>query len=244
MRNLIKQTFFCAAFSSILFVSCNSIGNNNTVRGDGNVIKHEVSIGVYDEIKIEGAADIVYQSKPDEAAFLEIEADDNIVPLVEVEVKGKTLNIKVKESINPSRFTIHTNSPTLKRIECKGASNIDLKGSIIGEDIKAEMKGTGNLTAENLGYKKGEFKIQGAGNMTIGGQIQKAKYEISGTGDIDAITLVATELECKLKGTGNMNVNVTDKMEIEISGTGNVSYKGNPQITKQKIKGLGSVRVL
>lgn len=226
-----------------LQTSCGGSGDG-AVRGDGNIVKHEIAVEVYNEIKVEGAIDVVYQSKPDEAAFLEVEADDNIIPLIDIRVKRNTLEIKARESINPSRFIVYTNSPSLKYIESKGASKILLKGIISGDRLKVEMKGTGDVTAENLVFDQGEFKMQGTGDMHLAGQIVKAKYEISGAGDINASDLVVDNLECRLKGVGNMQVNVTDKISIEINGTGNVSYKGNPQITKQKIKGAGTVRVM
>jgi hypothetical protein len=229
----------------MIWPACGNSGKKKSpARSAGTAVKHEISVGIYDEIKVEGAIDVIYTSKPDDAAFLEVEADDNIIPLADIKVKGHTLQIKARESINPNRFVIYTNSPSLKYIESKGASNITLEGPVAGDDLKVEMKGTGRLKVDNAIYEKAEFKLEGAGGMDIAGQVRKAKYEIAGTGDIDAAGLSTDQLECKIKGRGNMQVNAIDKLSIEISGTGDVSYKGNPQITKQKIKGTGTVRVM
>lgn len=232
--------------SFLCLISCKeSTGSNRkNINGDAVVEKHEIAIAIYNEIKVEGAIDVIYEAQPDEAAFLEVEADESIIPLVDVKVKGKTLHIKARESINPSRFTVYTNSPSLKYIESKGASKVRLNGTIEGKDIKIELKGTGDFKAENLIYEKGEFKLEGSGDMEMGGEISKAKYEISGNGNMAATDMATTELECKIKGTGNMEVNATEKMSIEIGGNGNISYKGKPQITKQKIKGAGTVKPL
>lgn len=233
--------------SALCLISCGETGGSGSkraVKGDSQIVKHEIEVNIYNEIKVEGAIDVVYESKPDEAAFLEVEADENIIPLVDIKVKGRTLNVKARESINPSRFTVYTNSPSLKQVESKGASNVSVKGTTVGDELKIEMKGTGNFDAENLIYKKGEFKLQGSGHMEMGGQITKAKYEINGNGNISAESLITDELECKIKGTGNMDVNAVEKMSVEIGGIGDISYKGNPRITKQKIKGTGTVKVL
>lgn len=226
--------------AAVAFTSC----KGKPVQGDGNVISHEIPIDIYSEIKVEGAIDIVYNAKPDEAAYLRIEADDNIIPLIDVKVKGRTLTVKARESINPSRFILYTHSPSLKYIESKGASNIKLQGAVAGDELKIEMKGTGNFTADNLIYDKAEFQLKGAGNMEMGGQAHKAKIEISGTGDVKAAELTVNELEANIKGAGNIELNALDKLSIDIKGKGNVSYKGNPQITKQNIKGAGTVKVL
>ncbi len=238
MKTMIRTIAYICCM--VALASCNSKG----VQGDGNVVTHEIPVDIYSEIRVEGAFDVIYEAKPDEAAYLRVEADDNIIPLVDIKTKGRSLNIKAKESINPSRFVVYTNSPSLKYVESKGASNVTLKGSIAGTELKVEMKGVGNFNAENIIYEKAEFKLQGANEIAVAGQCHKAKIELSGTGDIKAANLPVDELECNLKGSGNMEVNAIEKMSIEIKGKGTIAYKGNPQITKQNIKGAGAVKVL
>ena len=235
--NIIYIISVCSILSSI-FASC----GNNGVKGDGNVISQEIPVEIYNEIKADGALDLVYESKPDEAAYLRVEADDNILPLLEIKVKGKTLNIRAKESINPSRFAIYTNSPTIKYVESKGAASIHLTGHIEGKELKVKLKGAGDLKADNIAFEKAEFFLEGAGNMDLSGEAGKAKLEISGNGDINSGGLQVGELECHIKGNGDMDVNATDKLSIEIKGKGNLTYKGKPQITKQNIKGAGTVK--
>ncbi|MDU1903502.1 MAG: head GIN domain-containing protein [Dysgonomonas sp.] len=225
---------------SLFFISC----KEKTVQGDGNVIRHEIEVDIYNEIKVSGAIDVVYEAKPDEAAFLEVEADDNIIPLIDIKVKGRTLHIQARESINPSRFIVYTNSPSLKYIETKGASKIKMLGAVAGDEFKLDLKGTGDFVAENLVFEKAEFKLNGSANMEVAGQVDKAKFEIAGNGNIKATDLSINDVECKIKGNGDLEVHAIEKMSIDISGRGNLSYKGNPQIKKQKIKGAGTVKVL
>lgn len=240
MKTTIRTIVYSCCFAALALVSC----KGKAVEGDGNVVAHEIPVDIYSEIRVEGAFDVIYEAKPDETAYLRVEADDNIIPLVDIKTKGRSLNIKARESINPSRFVVYTNSPNLKYVESKGASNVTLKGSIAGSELKVEMKGVGDLKAENLVYEKAEFKLQGANEMNLAGQCHKAKIELSGTGDIKASGLAVDELECNLKGSGNIEVNAVEKLSIDIKGKGEIAYKGNPQITKQKIKGAGTVRVL
>jgi len=233
------KIFTASLFVCILaFTSC----FNKGVKGDGNVISQEIPVGIYEEIKVEGALDLTYEAKPDEAAYLRVEADDNIIPLLDIKVKGKTLNIKAKESINPSRFAIFTNSPSLKYVESKGASTIHLSGHVEGRELKVKLKGIGNIKTDHILYEKAEFILEGSGDMELGGEAAKAKLEISGNGDIHSSGLQVGQLECQIKGNGNMTVNAVEKLSVEIKGRGNITYKGSPQITKQEIKGAGTVQ--
>lgn len=225
-------------FTLLILVSC----KNKPVQGDGDVISKEIPVDIYNEIRVEGAMDIIYEAKPDEAAYLRVEADDNIIPLLDIETKKNKLTIKVRESINPSRFLIYTNSPSLKYVENKGASNIHLTGAIAGDEFKLDQRGIGDFKADNLVFTKAEFYLRGSGNMTLGGDVSNSKMEISGNGDIKAENFKVKELNCSIKGNGDITVDVTDKLSVEIKGNGEVTYLGSPQITKQKINGSGVVK--
>lgn len=226
----------------ICFVLISTACGDKTVKGNGDIISQEIEVDIYDKIKIEGALDLIYEAKPDEAGYLKVEADGNIIPLLDINVKRRTLNIKAKESINPSRFTVYTNSPTLKYVESKGASTVYLKNAVAGDELKVELKGVGHFKADRLMYEKAEFYLRGAGDMAIGGQMDKCKLEIGGNGNIEAQDLEVREMNCLIKGNGDMSVYPTEKLSLEIKGNGDINYKGNPQITKQKIKGSGMVR--
>ncbi len=236
--NTTVRTLFLLIIS-IAGTGCNNSGK--TEPGTEDLISKELPVEIYNQIKIEGAIDLNYECKPDEASYFRVEADDNILPLLDAKVKKETLIIKAKESINPARFTIYTNSPSLKYVETKGASVVNLNGSVSGQKIKIEQKGIGNITAEDLIFDKAEFYLRGSGNLILGGQIEKSKMEITGNGNIQAFELTVDELECRLNGNGNMEIHAADKLSIEIKGNGNLFYKGDPQITKQKIKGAGTV---
>lgn len=241
MKTTVKIFYLAICCSIGIFAtSCNP----KQTKGDGNVISKEIPIDIYNQIEVEGAVDIEYEAKPDEAAYLRIEADDNIIALIELKSKGGKLSIKVEDNIIPSRFVVHTNSPSLKAVESKGNSIVYLKGAIAGTELKVETKGTSNLKADNLVYEKSEFKLNGANEMELAGQCNVSKMEIKGTGNINAVNFVVGDLECKLNGVGNVTINAVEKLSIEIKGKGTVNYKGNPQITKQKIKGAGSVKAI
>ena len=64
--------------------------------------------------------------------------------------------------------------------------------------------------------------------------------EISGTGNLSAFELLAKRFNLKSSGVGNANINVANNLDVDISGTATVNYKGNPQI-QQEISGVASL---
>lgn len=223
----------------LLLTSCNS-----KVKGDGNIITEEIAIDNYNEIKLAGSIDVIYEAKPGEPTYLRVESDSNIIPILKIESQQNVLRIEPRKDINPTRGVhVYTNSPSLKYIESKGSSDIHLQGAIAGDEFKLDQRGSGDFTADNLVFAVAEFNLQGSGDMKLAGKVDKAKIEISGNGDIKAFDMEANSMDCSIRGNGNLEVYASQQLSIEIRGNGNIVYKGTPQITKQEIKGSGSVKM-
>lgn len=223
----------------VLFTSCES-----KIKGDGNIITEEFAIDAYNELKIEGSVNVIYEAKPADPTYLRIETDANIMQELKVESKKNILVIAPRKKINPTRgVNVYTNSPSLKYVESKGSSDIHLQGAVAGDEFKLDQLGSGDFIADNLVFNVADFNLKGSGEMTMSGQVNKSKVDIAGNGDVKAFGLVVGSLDCIISGNGNVEVNVQQQLSIDIRGNGNIIYKGNPQITKQEIKGSGTVKM-
>ena len=67
----------------------------NTIKGDGNIITKEISISDYDEISYVGKVNIKYEQS-NASPFFKITIDENILPHLDIKIKGKTLIIQPK----------------------------------------------------------------------------------------------------------------------------------------------------
>ena len=61
----------------------------NTIKGDGNIITKEISISDYDEISYVGKVNIKYEQS-NASPFFKITIDENILPHLDIKIKGKT----------------------------------------------------------------------------------------------------------------------------------------------------------
>lgn len=111
---------------------------------------------------------------------------------------------------------------------------------ITTERLDIEMSGASELFLD-LSAKKLGFECSGAGNLNIKGEAENVNAEISGAADMNAGELLTKTFILSLSGSGSANINVSDKLDVEISGTADVLYKGNPEI-KQEISGVGTIQ--
>ena len=122
---------------SVLLSGCGFWG----VRGNGN-LRHE-SRDVSEFTKIDAAGAFSIKVKVGESTSLRIEAEENLLHLIETRVKGHTLVIDTRKSISPRKgIKIYITTPELESVECSGANNI-YAYNIESDDFYAELSGAG-----------------------------------------------------------------------------------------------------
>ena len=72
------------------------------------------------------------------------------------------------------------------------------------------------------------------GKCTARRQIDRAEYHIAGSGDINATELKVDNVNARISGSGSIRCYATENLTGGVSGSGNVAYKGNPQINFSK----------
>ncbi len=118
-----------------------------------------------------------------------------------------------------------------------GSGNISADG-IDCSSLEGSISGSGDVKLLNARVEtSASTSIAGSGSFTLSGKGQEAKYEIAGSGDIRAENFVATRVETSIAGSGDIKCHATDFLKVRNSGSGNVGYKGNPELDIPK-KGL------
>jgi hypothetical protein len=225
---------------ALFAVSCKwTIG---LVRGSGNVESEEREISGIDEVDFLGMGDLIITQGEEES--LVVEADDNVLPLIETDVSGDRLIIGYKTGYNfipTSNVKFYLTVIDLDSISLKGAGNIDCDNLETGE-LEFEISGAGDIDF-TLDADELTVTSSGAGDMNFSGEVQRQDVVISGVGRYNSKELISEECKVTLSGAGSVTVNVTEELDIKVSGVGNVYYIGSPRI-KQDISGLGKIESL
>jgi hypothetical protein len=223
----------------VLFgVSCKwTIG---LVRGSGNVETEERKISGIDEIEFSGMGNLIITQGEEE--LLLVEADDNILPLIETDVSGDRLSIDYKMGYNfipTSNVSFYLTVVDLNEISLKGAGKIECD-NLETDEMRFEVSGAGDV---DINIDTDELMVisSGAGNLNFSGEAESQDVNISGVGRYNSKELESKECKVTLSGAGSVTVNVTELLDIKISGVGNIYYIGTPRI-KQDVSGLGKIK--
>jgi Putative auto-transporter adhesin, head GIN domain len=124
--------------------------------------------------------------------------------------------------------------------DLSGSGDINLKGSCANYD--SDISGSGKIKLEATITGKAEFSVSGSGKIDASGSAQQVKSSVSGSGKVMASNLVTDKCEIHISGSGDVEVNVKTDLDATISGSGSVSYKGEPNHLNSHASGSGHIR--
>lgn len=122
-----------------------------------------------------------------------------------------------------------------------GSGIIDT-GEILGsETVSIKHSSSGNVrTAVSDGLEVNAI-LSGSGRIDLSGEALEVDYTLNSSGRIDALNLVASDAITANSGSGKIFVWATDFLAATIHGSGDIIYRGDPQISF-RITGSGSLR--
>ena len=155
----------------------------NKVSGDGNVVSKEIPIKDYDEIQIEGENIDFKYMQSDDAPYLKVETDQNIMDLLDINTDSKELVVRPKNrhtGINPTRFIVITNSTALKEFKMAGGGNCDLGKGLNGKKLEIRFAGGGTIKADSIAITRLDCEIAGSGTVSLSGKTEKMNIKSAG----------------------------------------------------------------
>lgn len=216
----------------------------DTVNGSGNVIQEERPVGTFSQVSVEGSMNVIITKAAASAA--KIEAEDNLLPYIELELQGDELVVRFRRNTNirshqPVNVFLSTND--LEEIDLSGSGNVKLQGVFTSPNaMHVDLSGSGNITGA-VNAPEVEIDLSGSGNVTLKGETRDVDIDLAGSGNCRAEELLAENASVNIAGSGDVRIYASRNIKANIIGSGGVAYKGEPAIQLNKV-GSGNVRKL
>jgi len=216
--------------------------HGHRVKGNGQLTTQTKQFGDIKGVALSSDFDVfLIQGSP---AGVKIEAEENIIPHIDMHIENDVLNIETEDNIwlQPRRHVkIYVTSPVFNVIHSSGSGNIKSETKITNDDkLKLGASGSGDIKIE-VDAPEIAASVSGSGGIELAGETKKISGDVSGSGDIKAFNLMAEESNMNVSGSGNVQVYSSVKLVANVSGSGDVRYKGAAQ-TSTNVSGSGSVK--
>jgi len=201
-------------------------------RGRGKAQEFTYDVGSFTSLDLYSDAVLIY--KKGECAPVKIEMQANLQECFTVEVTEGSLRISEQGNV----ITDILPRVTITAPEFEQAFIIANSVSEESDEIKAERiifaasDGTVNVDANELRV------LTAVGEVTVKGSAEKATLVLWGDIIINGIDLNVREAQVSLNGKASVSISCSEKLEIDMFGDGDFTYKGDPKIT-QNITGTG-----
>jgi len=209
------------------------------ISGNGNVVKETRNVSSFDGIKIGGAFKVFLSQGNTESVV--IEADENLMSIIETDVRGGKLVVGTEENIRHSKkLNIYITVKTLKNIDVSGAVEMKSEGKLELENLDFQGSGASEITLNfTADHVEGDFS--GASEIEFEGSAKSCRLDMSGASELKAEGFEVTAFDLVLSGAGDADIHVTGKLNARVSGAANVRYTGDPKVDSE-ISGAGSVK--
>src|SRR5688572_12932910 len=124
--------------------------------------------------------------------------------------------------------------------DVSGSGDMELKGKC--KSFSTDISGSGGVRLNLIIAGTADFDLSGSGKVEASGSAQTVKAGITGSGKIYAANMETDKCEVRISGSGDVEINVKTELDARISGSGTVSYKGNPARVNADSSGSGKVR--
>jgi len=120
-----------------------------------------------------------------------------------------------------------------------GSGDVSVKGKF--RNLKGAVSGSGDVELTADVSSRAVIDISGSGDIRLSGKAAVLEAGISGSGDLSADQFEADSGKVRISGSGDAQVFVKNDLDASTSGSGDITYKGNPTRVSTHNSGSGSV---
>ncbi|MGB3616795.1 MAG: head GIN domain-containing protein [Catalinimonas sp.] len=181
-----------------------------------------------------------------ERPIVRVEGNEEALRRVEVAVKDGALRLgwesdKFNRRSYSDRVRVYVTYQRVDEVESSGSGNFTCHSALTGDHVRVRNSGSGNMTLTAIEADEFSVSNSGSGNLDLAGRVRKQEIRVSGSGDISAFDLVSERAKVSISGSSNVDLHVTKTLDARISGSGDVRYRGRPNVENLRVSGSGEI---
>ncbi len=216
---------------------------NQTIKGNGNIVSKKHETTSYDAITINNNIDVVLIEGNE--GSITLKGDQNLVDQIEVvSIKGELkLSSKNQVALQPSKgndLTAIIPAQSVSKLIVNGAGTFGGTFPIEGHHVKLKVNEAGNLSV-NVDATNVKAIVTGNGSINISGKTGFLDAAVTGSGSIDGQELYATNCHGRVIGSGDLIVYAKDRLDAKVVGSGSIEVNSSVATVDKDLMGSGKI---
>jgi hypothetical protein len=182
-----------------------------------------------------------------ESFSVAVEADTEALDDVKVSLVDRTLKAKLEarwghigllfKGASSPRLIV--TMPELRSIELAAASRGEISGFTGLETFQATLAGASSLSGD-VACRRLKLEGGAASHFQLSGSAETAEIDLSAASNANLEKMTVGDARVKLGGAASLTVNMSGKLDAEVSGASNLRWLGTPSLGDVKITGASS----
>lgn len=204
-----------------------------------------VQLEDFEVLDIQVSGKIEWQSAP---ASGSVDCSASLFSELEFDQSGKNLILSWKNNGRPEwksgteKLTIRLSSELLRKVVISGSADFHIKGVNKSPEFNLNISGSGDCKGSIDCSGNAILNISGSGDAELSGHCRSLEIRITGSGEVEAKDLKSEVVRVRIAGSGDADVFALKELDAAITGSGNVSYWGNPEKLAKEINGSGTIK--
>ena len=244
---MIKREFILYAFlvGLLSFSSCDE-NNSNCLEGEGTITTSILDVENFTGIASLTSSNVTINQGTTQK--VEATGHPNIIEIVSTSVSSGIWEIRLDQQnkcLTDFELSFAITVPTINHLTLSGSGDVVVNNFSNQNNLTITSGGSGSMTLKEFeGITNLEVTLTGSGDFS--GRNAISTLELlnlihSGSGDYLGYEISSNRATVTSLGSGDCQLTVQDTMDVRITGSGDVLYKGMPVIT-ENITGSGRLR--
>ena len=230
---------------SAVFVSCYSL---DSINGNGNMVTSERVVSTFEKIQISGSVIVNYHASQEYRAVVTV--DSNLEEYTMVYTEGDALKIGTKDgkSYSFTNYIVDVYCPKPSAVSISGSARFNgidkintstftlgisgsakINGTFECDNFAARISGSGDVES-HIECNKFETHISGSAKIAVSGAAKEMSISLAGSGTFTGNEFQTSNANVSISGSSRAHIWVLDYLKAKVSGSGKITYRGNPKI--------------
>lgn len=219
-----------------LLLSAGLIAVMTLANSAADAAERKYSMSGFDAIRVGQGVNVVITTGTGPSA--QAEADDRrILDRVSFDRSSRQLVVSMKRgsvdgssSAENGPVTVYLTTYEVKELTHVGSGTVTLD-ELSGRQTRIRLGGFGAIAIGNVDSEDSDIALSGGGQVTMAGEIRKARVALIGSSTFDGKALMVERLTLTNRGASSSHVAVEREAKINNSGTGMIRIDGKPVCT-------------
>jgi len=232
-----KKAFFFSSVAMLALFSATSCGSSVP----DSITSKSYAVSSFSSLNLELVGNVIYEQS--DSLYVNATGSSVLIDALKVTQNKQELSIEMKNkrsfSDGKKEVVITIGSPILKEIDFKSVGKLHVKNNFKGNKLKITNEGVGEIKIDDCHVNSFKLISRSVGVITVKGSTNEASIDSKGIGKIDCSQFKSNITKVVSKGTGEIEVVAEKRIDITVSGLGNVKYYGSPTEIKTDISQIG-----